>query len=146
MLGDIPLAITQACVYIEANEMMSVNEYCEKFREIGDMQQRLSDKASCDLRRDPDVPNAVETTWRISFEHIGSRNPLAAHVLTFLGVLDCQHIPRYLLGGLEHDRLKVDEAVSQLIAFCLVKTENRSRFPGGTSSSGSCLARLDEQL
>ena len=128
MLGDIPLAITQACVYIEANEMMSVNGYCEKFHESSDMQQRLLDKASYDLRRDPDIPNAVITTWRISFEHIRSRNPFAAEVLSLLGVLDRQHIPRYILNSLKPDQLEVDEALSQLIAHCLVKSEINREF------------------
>ncbi len=31
-------------VYIEVSEMMSVNEYCEKVHESGNMQQRLLDK------------------------------------------------------------------------------------------------------
>ena len=128
MLGNIPLAITQACAYIEANEMMTVNEYCEIFCESSNMQQRLLDESSYDLRRDPDIPNAVITTWKISFEHIRSRNPLAGQVLSLLGVLDPQHIPRYLLDLLKQERLAIDEALSQLIAFCLVKIEADREF------------------
>lgn len=122
MLGCIPLALTQACVYIESNESMTVSEYCAKF--FGqDTQERLLNKASYDLRRDSDIPNAVITTWRISFEHLKAHHPFTADVLSLLGVLDRQHIPRFLTYLLHQDRLNVDEALSRLLAFCLVRVE-----------------------
>ena len=123
MLGHIPLALTQACAYIESNEAMTVSEYSAKFFTSQDTQERLLDKASYDLRRDRDIPNAVITTWRISFEHLKAHNPFTADVLSLLGVLDRQHIPRFLTYLLDQDRLNVDEALGRLLAFCLVRLE-----------------------
>ena len=123
MLGHIPLALTQACAYIESNEAMTVSEYSAKFFTSQDTQERLLDKASYDLRRDRDIPNAVITTWRISFEHLKAHNPFTAAVLSLLGVLDRQHIPRFLTYRLDQDRLNVDEALGQLLALCLVLLE-----------------------
>ena len=123
MLGHIPLALTQACAYIESNEPMTVSEYCAKFFISQDTQERLLDKASYDLRRDRDIPNAVITTWRISFEHLKAHNPFTADVLSLLGVLDRQHIPRFLTYLLDQDQLNADEALGRLLAFCLVRLE-----------------------
>ena len=123
ILGHIPFALTQACAYIEANELMTVSRYCARFRETEDMQQRLLGKASYDLRRDPDIHDAVTTTWQISFEHLKFRNPFTADVLSFPGVFDRQHIPKFLVYVLDEDQLKVDEALNQLLAFCLIRVE-----------------------
>ena len=122
MLGRIPLALTQACAYIESNEPMTISEYCAKFFSQ-DTQERLLNKASYDLRRDSDIPNAVITTWRISFEHLKAHHRFTADVLSLLGVLDRQHIPRFLTYLLDQDRLNVDEALGRLLAFCLVRLE-----------------------
>ena len=128
MLGHIPLALTQACAYIEANEPMTISEYCAIFRISQDTQERLFGKASYDLRRVPDIPNAVITTWHVSFEHLKAHDQFAAGVLSFLGVLDRQHIPRFLTYPLDQDQLKVDDALGQLLAFCLVRPEADNKY------------------
>lgn len=128
LLGGIPLAMTQACAYIEANELITVSEYCQKFRESEAMGQRLLGQASHDLRRDPDLPNAVITTWQISFDYLKCRNSLTASLLSLFGVLDRQNIPRFLAYVLHDDRLEVDEALSRVIAFSLVKMESSKEY------------------
>ena len=128
LLGGIPLALTQACAYLEANELITVSGYCQRFRESEDMGQRLLGQASHDLRRDPDLPNAVITTWQISFEYLESRNSLTTSLLSLFGVIDRQRIPRFLAYFLHKDRLEVDEALSQLIAFSLIKTEASNEY------------------
>ena len=127
MLGHIPLALTQACAYIEANELMTVSRYSAKFRESEDMQERLLSEASYDLRRE-DMPNAVIATWQISFEYLKSRNPFTARLLCFFGVLDRQHIPKFLAYAMDDDELKVDEALSQLFAFSFVRSEASNEY------------------
>jgi hypothetical protein len=70
-LGQIPLAITQAAAYISRPaRRMSVAKYLELFHESEANQSSLLDKDGGDLRRDPDVPNAVISTWQISFNQI----------------------------------------------------------------------------
>lgn len=52
------------------------------------------------MRRDADTLNAVITILWIYLEHIRYRNSFAAEILSFLGVLERQHIPRYLLNNM----------------------------------------------
>ena len=105
LLGGIPLAVTQACAYIEANKLMNVTDYVKKFNETQETQEDLLGKSSYDLRRDPDIPNAVLLTWHMSFEHICSINRLAAHLLSFMSILDTQAIPMLILHSFKAQEL-----------------------------------------
>ena len=130
ILGGIPLALTQACAYIEASEMMDVEEYCATFRQSETLQQRLLSNDSYDLRRDPDIPNAVFTTWKISFDYIRSRYSFASQLLSFLSFFNYQHIPKATIYHLdiEEEWLDISEALDRLVAFCLVKIEANAEF------------------
>ncbi|PVH90979.1 hypothetical protein DM02DRAFT_509339, partial [Periconia macrospinosa] len=58
-----------------------------------------------DSRRDGRASNSIIATWQISFEHIRTNMPTAAHLLSLMSLFDCQGIPESLL----HDRYQLDE-------------------------------------
>jgi hypothetical protein len=65
-LDYIPLAITQAAAFISNGApRMNVSRYLELFNEN---ESSLLNKDAGDLRRDPEVPNAVIATWQVSFK------------------------------------------------------------------------------
>ncbi|RWA06025.1 hypothetical protein EKO27_g9081 [Xylaria grammica] len=102
-LEDLPLAIKQASTYM-AKEGVSTTEYL-KFCQSNeaDVTNLLSEDFS-DLYRYEKIPNPVVKTFRISFEKISIRDPLAAEYLRFISFLAEKDIPRSLLppaGDLE---------------------------------------------
>ncbi|GAW21162.1 hypothetical protein ANO14919_106790 [Xylariales sp. No.14919] len=102
-LEDLPLAIKQASTYM-AKEAVSTTEYL-KFCQSNeaDVANLLSEDFS-DLYRYEKIPNPVVKTFRISFEKISIRDPLAAEYLRFISFLAEKDIPRPLLppaGDLE---------------------------------------------
>jgi len=121
MLDHIPLAITQACTYIVVQET-TVLQYQTIFQENKSQQLHLLEVDESDMHRDSEVSNAVITTWQISFTQIKAENPLAADILSLMAVLDRQGIPRTLLK-LEDDSTKLNEALTRLRGFCLIKAE-----------------------
>lgn len=121
MLDHIPLAITQACAYIVVEEK-TVGQYQELFEENKSQQLHLLEIDEGDMHRDLQSSNALVTTWQISFKQIKAENPLAAEILSLIAVLDRQGIPKSLLR-LEDDSVKLNEALTRLRGFCLIKAE-----------------------
>lgn len=121
MLDHIPLAITQACAYMVVEET-TVLQYQTIFQENRSQQLHPLEVDKGDIHRDSEVSNAVVTTWQISFKQINAENPLAADILSLMAVLDRQGIPKTLLK-LEDDSVKLNEALTRLRGFCLIKAE-----------------------
>ncbi|KAH6887544.1 P-loop containing nucleoside triphosphate hydrolase protein [Thelonectria olida] len=98
LLDLIPLAISQAGSYIQQRgPRMSITEYLHQFRRSEDDRCRLLEEGSTDLRREGGASNSVLTTWQISFDHIRSRRPSAADLLSLMSFFDCQGIPELVL-------------------------------------------------
>ncbi len=57
-----------------------------------------------ELGRDSTIPNAVTTTWRISFKQIRERHPLASDILSLLSYFDRQEIPKLFILHYEKQR------------------------------------------
>ena len=123
-LGQIPLAITQAAAYIAKSPRMNVTKYLELFRQSEINQGSLLNRDEGDLRRDPEVPSAVITTWQISFNQIRRDNPFAADLLSLMSVLNRQGIPEALLRG-DSDQLAFEDALAVLSGFSLIREESR---------------------
>jgi tetratricopeptide (TPR) repeat protein len=124
-LGYVPLAITQAAAYINIRATrMSISKYLDIFRENEANRTKLLNEDVGDLRRDPGVPNAVITTWEISFDQIRKDRPLATELLSLMSVLDPQGIPESLLSRMYENRLGFEDALAPLIDFCLVTAES----------------------
>ncbi|KAK3364216.1 P-loop containing nucleoside triphosphate hydrolase protein, partial [Lasiosphaeria hispida] len=97
-LDLVPLAISQAAAYIQARApRTSPEKYLAEFRENERKRARLLGYDSGDLRRDRGASNAILTTWQISFDHIRSKQPTAADLLSLMSFFDRQGIPGWVL-------------------------------------------------
>lgn len=120
-LEYLPLAITQAAAYVTIKApAMTISKYLEHFRRSEADQTSLLGKHSQDLRRDPDVPNAVAVTWQISFDQIKRHDPPAADLLSRMCVLDRQGIPGFLFCPTDDDRLAFEDAMGTLLGYSFV--------------------------
>ncbi|KAK4233565.1 kinesin light chain [Achaetomium macrosporum] len=98
-LDLVPLAISQAAAYIQARAPRSSPEkYLAEFRESERKRSKLLEHDAGDLRRDAGASNAILTTWQISFDHIRSKQPSAADLLSLMSFFDRQGIPGWVLN------------------------------------------------
>lgn len=122
-LDRISLAITQAAANISRRRpRMSVRKYLDLFNESESSQSSLLEKDEGDLRRDPQVPNAVITTWQISFNQIRKENSFAADILSLISVLHRQGILESLIQK-DCTQLEFEEALAVLCDFSLIVEE-----------------------
>jgi tetratricopeptide (TPR) repeat protein len=139
-LGYLPLAITQAAAYIAMMpQSMTISKYVEYFHDEKNQVSLLS-KDGGDIRRDPEVPNAVMITWQISFDQIKKESTQAAKLLSRMCVLDRQGIPKFLFCQDDHrgalasedddgdalffkDALAFDDAIGKLASFSFIEAE-----------------------
>ena len=106
LLGDLPLALQQACAYVEQTGM-SVPDYVRLFR-----------AHRAELLRDP---GTVATTWGLAFDRLRRRSPLAAGVLETMSFLSADAVDVEMLWPLaEGDELDVQEAIGELLRLSLV--------------------------
>ncbi|KAF2177822.1 TPR-like protein [Zopfia rhizophila CBS 207.26] len=96
-LDYIPLAITQAAVYINRRSRMTASGYLNEFRKNEKKKKGLLNWDCGDLRRDLSVSNSVVTTWQISFERIRQERPSAADLLSLMSFFNPQGIPESVL-------------------------------------------------
>lgn len=99
-LEYVPLAISQAGAYIrERAPLMTLPKYLAEFRKSQDNQTTLLNANHADLRRDGEVPNAVITSWQLSFDHIRTAYPKAADLLSLMSIFNRQAIPQFWSKG-----------------------------------------------
>ena len=123
-LEYVPLAISQAGAYIrERAPLMTLPKYLAEFRKSQDNQTTLLNANHADLRRDGEVPNAVITSWQLSFDHIRTAYPKAADLLSLMSIFNRQAIPQFLVQG-EYDDLAFCEVIGPLLSFSLVRAES----------------------
>ncbi|KAJ9625157.1 hypothetical protein H2203_005112 [Taxawa tesnikishii (nom. ined.)] len=123
-LDCIPLAIAQATAYIMKNKhRMTITKYLATFNASESKQLALLDAGWVDLTRDHSMPNAVLTSWKITFDQISQNDALAANILSMMSVLDRQGVPEMLIRPDEVDELDFDEAIGTLLAYSLVFSE-----------------------
>ncbi|EXM13903.1 hypothetical protein FOTG_17656 [Fusarium oxysporum f. sp. vasinfectum 25433] len=101
-LDLIPLTISQAAAYIQMRApRTSLVRYLNEFRQSESKRVKLLSHNAGDLRRDlrqdGGASNAILTTWQLSFDHIRSRRPSAADLLSFMSFFNRQGIPKSLL-------------------------------------------------
>ena len=113
LLGDLPLALEQACAYIEQTGM-SVPDYVDLFRRRRD---RL-------LLRDADGSGrTVATTWGLAFDRLAGRSPRAAALLETIAFLAPDAIEIATLRRFEPDELELPDALAELLRLSLVDRE-----------------------
>lgn len=123
-LERVPLAISQASAYIKAVSQVSISIYLKKFRRSNEDQATLLNKGKGDLRRDPAVPNAVITSWELSFRQIREKSPGSALLLSLMSYINRQGIPQFLLQR-DDDDVSFYEEINPLISFSLIRAETR---------------------
>jgi DNA-binding SARP family transcriptional activator len=115
LLGDLPLALEQACAYIEQTGM-PVPDYVRLFESRRDHL----------LLRDADGSGrTVATTWRLAFDRIASRSPEAAALLETIAFLAPDAITvatlrHCRLTAGEPDELELQDALGELLRLSLV--------------------------
>ena len=134
-LDYIPLAITQAGAHIRNASHLTLQGYLSIFCKNNATQIKFLSKEAHDLRRDPDVPNAVMSTWEISFAQIRRQSPTAADLLSLMCLFHRQGIPDSLLihepdsngpfsAAEEEDEFEFREAIALLVNFSLIRTDS----------------------
>ena len=123
-LEHVPLAISQAGAYIrERAPLMTIPKYLAEFRKSQDNQTTLLNSNHADLRRDGEVPNAVITSWQLSFDHIREIYPKAVDLLSLMSFFNRQAIPQFLVQG-GYDDLAFCEVIGRLLNFSLIRADS----------------------
>ena len=96
VLGYLPLAIEQAGCYIRRTRM-PISEYFTLY----EMNKSWALKHELPLFHEVYYKHTVATTWKISFEEVDARDPLASEILRLMAFLDGTKIPRelFVAGG-----------------------------------------------
>ena len=126
-LENVPLAISQAGAYIKEVPRVSIPKYLAIFRRSKEDQVALLSKNKEDLRRDRGVPNAVVTSWEISFQQIRIMSPGSADILSLMAYLNRQAIPSLLIQG-DVDEISFLESINLLLSFSVIRAEIREDF------------------
>ena len=95
-LENLPLALAQAAAFIRENSI-SVEEYVQQLDRGDDHLAELLCQPFEEVGRDSEVPNAVITTWMLSFNQIRAQCSLASDMLSLMGYFDRQRIPKTFL-------------------------------------------------
>lgn len=113
LLGDLPLALEQACAYIEQTRM-SLPDYVSLFRRHRD---------GLLLREVEGSGRTVATTWGLAFDRLAVRAPRAAELLETIAFLAADAVSVATLGRFEPGELELQEALRELLRLSLVDRE-----------------------
>ncbi|KAF2019528.1 hypothetical protein BU24DRAFT_365047 [Aaosphaeria arxii CBS 175.79] len=95
-----PLAITQAAVYINENQpRVTVKKYLDALKQGDHIRTKLLEESIYDARRDGQRSNSIIVTWHISFQCIMGKRKSAARLLGLMALFDRNDIPEILLHG-----------------------------------------------
>ncbi|PLB48766.1 kinesin light chain [Aspergillus steynii IBT 23096] len=95
-LEYLPLAITQAAAYINANKS-SISEYLRLLKKTEQDAVTLISTDFGDTTRYRNLPNAIAKTWSITFNGILEWDRLAADLLAFMSCIEWRAIPYSIL-------------------------------------------------
>lgn len=123
-LEKMPLAISQASAYIKEVPLFSIPKYLARFRRSKEDQVALLNKNKEDLRRDREVPNAVITSWELSFNQLRETSPGSADLLSLMSYFNRQAIPQCLVRR-DDDEVSFEDDINPLISFSLIRAEIR---------------------
>lgn len=115
-LDHLPLALAQAASYIKKRRI-TIRNYIDRL-DGGDSEfVDLLSKPFEIEGRDSRAPHAVAATWIISFEQIERIDIIASDILSFLGVLHYQAIPKTLIEHYYRERYLNENENSTSSAF-----------------------------
>ena len=113
LLGDLPLALEQACAYIEQTRI-SLPDYVDLFRRHRD---------GLLLRDVEGAGRTVATTWGLAFDRLAVRAPEAAQLLETIAFLAPDAISVATLARFEPGELELQEVLRELLRLSLVDRE-----------------------
>ncbi|KAJ5089799.1 hypothetical protein N7532_008483 [Penicillium argentinense] len=126
-LNFLPLAIAQAAFYICRNNG-TTTRYLELMYKTEKDRMRLASREFHDSTRYRKMPNAVTTTWLISFNQIKGADPSAADLLGFISYLEPKAIPRSVLPTLGSEE-EIESAIGTLCGYgFLSRRDNEDMF------------------
>ncbi|KAJ5330355.1 hypothetical protein N7476_000138 [Penicillium atrosanguineum] len=126
-LNFLPLAISQAAYYICRNDGTTIR-YLELMHKTEKDRMRLASREFHDSTRYRRMPNAVTTTWLISFDQIQGSDPSAADLLEFMSYLESKAIPRSILPTLNSEE-EMEFAIGTLCSYgFLTRRDNENMF------------------
>ncbi|KIW82662.1 hypothetical protein Z517_05689 [Fonsecaea pedrosoi CBS 271.37] len=129
-LNHLPLAIVQATAYINLNRI-GVSDYVSLLDDKEETVFELLDEDFEDEVRAPGAKNSIISTWRITFESIAHRSPLARRYLSMIACIDSKIIPERLF--LQGDSRKEEiDARGLLIRYCFLT--RRDSGPGSSTT------------
>ena len=113
ILGHFPLALDQAGAYI-ASTKCSLTDYQQMYQKH---RKELLEQRGQGLQA-AEYPNAVATTWSLSFQKVEEANPAAAELLRLCSFLAPDRIPEELIReGAAHWSPLLQQAATDLYAF-----------------------------
>ena len=118
LLVNLPLAIVQAAVYMNENDI-SILQYLRLYKEGEDNMIRILGEEFEDSGRYMDVQNPIAKTWLISFESIQASDKLAADYLSFMACIVQENIPESLLPL--RSSISTLEAIGTLLAYSFIR-------------------------
>lgn len=127
-LGGLPLALEQAGAYI-AETACGLDSYLQTYHK--QRAELLQYRGRSDLSNDYNYPDAVATTWSLSFEKVEQGDPVAADLLRLCAFLYPDAIPTNLvtqgasylgssLAPVAESNVALDKAVAALRAYSLI--------------------------
>jgi len=139
VLGNLPLAITQAAAFITENNF-TASEYLQVLRTNQSEVEDLLSEELGDHRRYVDSPSSIMNTLKLSFDQIVKQKPLAADILSFMTYLDRNGMPRSLIKRDNVRTVDFVSALGTLQEFSLIGAEK-----GGTSFEMHRIVQLSLQ-
>ena len=135
-LDKIPLALDQAAAYMQENGL-TTNQYLQLLNQSDGSFVELLNEPFEAVGRDSSIPNAVATTWMVSFNQIRTQYPHANVLFSLMSFLDRQEIPKAALlwvsepessqgssrpkqNNQEQRLLQLEEALGVLKAFSFI--------------------------
>ncbi|HZG90279.1 MAG TPA: BTAD domain-containing putative transcriptional regulator [Pseudonocardia sp.] len=115
LLGDLPLALGQACAFIE-QAGMTVHDYVGLFRR----------HRAALLMRATGGGHTVATTWGLAFDRLRTRSPRAAEVLETIAFLCADAIAVDMLAPLVEDEIELQDVLGELLRLSLVDRKGAS--------------------
>ncbi|OAL43741.1 kinesin light chain [Pyrenochaeta sp. DS3sAY3a] len=117
-LACLPLAIAQAAAYLNMNRT-SIGTYLRLLRNTEQDIVGLMSKEFRDDTRYKGTPNAVATTWVVSFTQIRERDEVSANLLSFMSCIEWKAIPRSILPSITSQE-SMESAIGLLHAYSFI--------------------------
>jgi tetratricopeptide (TPR) repeat protein len=119
ILGNLPLAITQAAAFISENDI-TIAEYLTEIKKDNIQVQKMLSMDLGDHRRYSESGSSIISTWKLSFDQINEQEPLAAEILSLMAVMDLYSVPKYLVVQPNANFTDATSALGTLKAFSLI--------------------------